>query len=85
MSFQPTPAIGEGDEYELRGDAPRIYSLEHDAKIVGWRAECFEGAGLTPLQAQALAVRRDVDRVVVENMLKAGRTGAQIISFFAAS
>lgn len=60
----------------------RFYSMEYDPKIVVWRAECFERAGLSSLQAQALAVRRDIDRVVVENMLKAGRTPAQILDFF---
>lgn len=76
------PNTGEGEEYTLAATPARFYSMEHDAKIVVWRAECFERAGLSSLHAQALAVCRDVDRVVVENMLKAGRTSAQILDYF---
>lgn len=78
------PDIGDGEEYTLAPPAARFYSMEHDAKIVDWRSECFTAAGLSALQAHTLAVRRDVDRVVVENMLKAGRTPRQVLDYFLA-
>ena len=69
---------GEGDEYELRGDASRTYDVKRDVKIVEWRAKCFREYGFTQLEADALAVRRDVDRELVEDLLSAGATHAQV-------
>jgi cytochrome c-type biogenesis protein CcmH/NrfF len=51
---------------------------EREAAIVAWRLRCLEAAGLEPLDASALAVRRDIDRVDVENLLRAGASSAQV-------
>jgi hypothetical protein len=64
--------IGQGDEYELRGDALRLYDAANDAPIIEWRQKCFVELGYTIFEAEKLAVRRDIDRVVVETAIKAG-------------
>lgn len=70
--MKPLPEIGQGEEYELRPNADRVYDVSVDAKIVAWRSECFERLGFGMGDAMTLALRRDVDRVVVENAIKAG-------------
>ena len=70
--------VGEGDEYDLRGDASRTYDAERDKKIIDWRASCFVRRGFTKLEADALAIRRDVDRQYVEDLLDAGATHAEV-------
>jgi len=62
---------GQGEEYQY-GDGRPVYDHEHDAKVIKWRADCFRRAGLDPLHAEALAVRRDVDRILVERMAAQG-------------
>ena len=66
--------LGEGEEYVLRAPGDLTYDVAspYDAKVIGWRAECFERAGLDALDATALAVRRDVDRERVLKLLAAG-------------
>jgi hypothetical protein len=73
------PGIGEGDEYELRGDALRLYDAAVDGKLIDWRVECFMGVGFSATQAVALAVRRDIDRVVVEKAIKAGQSHKHVM------
>lgn len=72
--------LGQGEEYELRACDEPTYNLndERESKIVGWRWECFENAGMTNLDAGVLAVRRDVDREQVERMLREGATSTQV-------
>lgn len=74
-----TLQYGEGEEYELRADAAPLYNVDEprEAQIVDWRVRCFERAGFTPLDAGALAVRRDVDRADAEALLAAGATPEQ--------
>lgn len=43
-----------------------------EGRVVAWRMECFERAGFAQLEASALALRRDVDRAVVERMVEDG-------------
>lgn len=50
---------------------------EREARIVAWRLRCLEAAGMEPLDASVVALRRDVDRVDVERMLEAGASSAQ--------
>jgi len=76
--FGPTPGIGEGEEYELRPDAQRLYGLG-DTKIIRWRVECFEALGFRMDDAMTLAMRRDVDRVVVEKAIKAGNSHRHVM------
>jgi hypothetical protein len=70
---------GEGWVFDLE-HSPRSYNVaeERDAKIVDWRASCFEMLGLDELTSAALAVRRDIDRVQVERMVKAGATAEHL-------
>lgn len=75
---QPNLTLGEGDEYAIRGDAALLYDSERDGAIIAWRWRCFEDAGMATLDASALAVRRDVDRVTVETYLAQGATSAQV-------
>jgi len=77
---QPAMPIGEGEEYELRSPDEPVYNLDdpREADIVAWRVACFERAGLTNLDACVLAVRRDVDRQRVEDILAAGATSALV-------
>jgi hypothetical protein len=77
---QALPALGQGEEYELRVADDPVYNVddEREAAIVRWRLDCFERAGMESLAATALAVRRDVDRVSVERMLSAGASASQI-------
>lgn len=58
-----------------------IYNIddEREAAIVAWRLTCLEAAGMEPLDASALAVRRDVDRVDVERLLDAGASSEQAL------
>lgn len=71
--------LGRGEEYELRTPAANLYDAENDAKIVGWRVECFEWMGFFHEHALAFAFRRDVDRAHVERLLNAGATHAQVV------
>lgn len=64
--------LGQGEEYELRTEPDRLYDLEHDAKIIDWRVQCFLELGFDVLYAGVLAVRRDVDREEVERLIAAG-------------
>jgi len=79
-----TPEIGEGDEYELRPNTPRLYTVAHDAKIVKWRVECFEGLGFGMGQAMKLALRRDVDRADVERWVKNGASHEHVMAILEA-
>lgn len=62
-------------------DAP-TYNVDEPKEqvIVNWRADCFLGAGLDLAHALALAIRRDVDRVVVERLLSRGASSAQVVA-----
>jgi hypothetical protein len=73
-----TLRLGEGEEYVLTASTARTYDAEHDAAIIAWRVECFERLGLEPLHVGALAVRRDIDRTDVEQLVDAGATSAQV-------
>lgn len=75
----PHDGIGEGEEYELRPASTRLYSIDVDIKVVGWRVECFEARGMSHVQAMALAIRRDVDRAHVERLLDEGATVEQVM------
>lgn len=76
---QPREDLGQGEEYELRAPSDRpTYDYRVDAKIIGWRAECFEARGFGPAVAALLAMRRDVDRVQVERLLDQGATHRQV-------
>lgn len=72
------PAVGEGEEYELRTDADRLYDIEADAKVVGWRTDAFKALGFSAFAAAALAVRKDVDREKVQRMVGGGATPLQV-------
>ena len=78
-SFSSLPNVGEGEEYELRPDADRVYDIGVDANIIGWRSEFFEALGFGMGQAMTLALRRDIDRVVVENAIKAGNAHEHVM------
>ena len=69
---------GDGVEYDLRPDAERLYGTA-DAKIIKWRCECFEELGFAMGDALTLALRRDVDRVVVEKAIKAGNSHKHVM------
>jgi hypothetical protein len=56
-----------------------LYDTEHDEKIVDWRCDCFVDRGFLVIQATALAVRRDIDRVLVERLLDQGATHAEVM------
>lgn len=73
------PPVGAGEEYETNPEALRVYDPNRDADIIRWRARCFLAAGLEPLHVAALAVRRDVDRELVERMAKQGCSSALIL------
>ena len=80
MAMLSRAPLGEGEEYELRvNDAP-TYNVDEprEAKLVAWRLECFERAGVDALTASSLAVRRDIDRERVTSMAEAGATGPQL-------
>jgi hypothetical protein len=55
---------------------------EREAAIVRWRLRCFEGAGVEPLGASALALRRDIDRADVERLLQGGASSAEVCAIF---
>jgi hypothetical protein len=57
----------------------RFYDADYDAKIIQWRAECFEKLGFATFSAHELAIRRDVDREQVERLLKAGARHAHVL------
>lgn len=82
MSRQKLPELGEGDEYEIRTPDELVYDLSDPVqrKVVGWRVDCFERLGLGVIEASALAVRRDIDRSQVENMLTNGASVNQVLS-----
>lgn len=69
---RPLAALGQGEEYVRNPDAQRLYDVENDATIIGWRADCFGKLGIEPMHANALAVRRDIDRTEVERLAQAG-------------
>lgn len=73
------PEPGEGEEYELRGDVLRTYTVGVDSKIIRWRCECFEALGFEMGDALKLALRRDIDRVVVEKAVKAGNSHHHVL------
>lgn len=77
---QRLPELGEGDEYELRAGDP-LYNVgdPKEAQIVGWRVDCFERLGFAHTAALALAMRRDVDRSQVENLVAKGAAHAQVM------
>lgn len=71
------PAADE--EYELRAPSEeRLYSPEHDAAVIAWRAGCFEALGFAAYVAGALALRRDVDREYVTRLIRGGATHEQV-------
>lgn len=72
--------LGQGEEYELRPNAMRLYDIRVDAKIVGWRMECFERLGFNSVEAVKLARRRDVDREAVERWRAQGATPEQVLT-----
>lgn len=59
-------------------DVPPLYDPKADEGIVFWRAGVFMERGFDFLDALALAVRRDVDRQHVEDLLDRGATHAQV-------
>lgn len=74
---------GEGDGWVFQMErATELYSMdeEREAKIIAWRATCFERAGLTPFDSTVLALRRDVDRAEVERLADAGASSAQVLA-----
>jgi hypothetical protein len=66
------------EEYELRSPDAMTYDPELDARIVSWRARCFERLGLQPLHVTVLAIRRDVDRHTVERLVDLGADSGQV-------
>ena len=78
MSNDSLPRLGDGEEYERRPLSVRTYDIEHDAKIIAWRIDCFVRAGIEALHANALAIRRDIDRERVERMARAGCSSSRI-------
>lgn len=76
--YQETAAEGEGEEYRLHSDA-RFYSIEADAGIVDWRAECFARMGFSKFQAHTMAIRRDIDREYVEGLLAKGAHHSHVL------
>lgn len=77
---QRLPEVGEGDEYEMRAPDDLLYNVEDskEHRIVLWRLDCFERLGFSPTAAAALAVRRDIDRQKVQDMLLAGARPLQV-------
>lgn len=78
MDVQP----GEGEYYELTLLDVRLYSDEHDGKIIEWREDCFlrafgEDATLAVPVSIRLARRRDLDRERVEQLIRSGATPVQ--------
>lgn len=73
------PDIGRGEWYELRPAGDRLYSMASDMRVIGWRVECFEAKGFDHVDALALALRRDVDRVEVERLVDDGATHRQVM------
>lgn len=73
--------MSDGEEYAFR-PLSEVYNADdpYDAKLVSWRALCFERLGFTALAAAALAVRRDVDRERVSTMVGAGATPEQVVA-----
>lgn len=57
-----------------------LYDPEHDAKIVDWRCLCFLRLDFEPLDANALAIRRDINRADVEAMRSGGWTPKAILA-----
>jgi hypothetical protein len=72
----PDSDPGDGEEYALRD--PMLYHPKDDAKIVGWRVDCFEALGFDHVRAVALAIHRDVDRQGVTDLIGAGATPEQV-------
>jgi hypothetical protein len=68
----PTPALGQGEEYELGRVSTRLYDPVHDSKIIDWRMLQFIKLGIGELDASALAARRDVDREHVQRLVRGG-------------
>lgn len=66
------------EEYELRTVDVLLYDPEADKKIVDWRATCFIGYGLDELHANALALRRDIDREDVRRLTEEGASSEQV-------
>lgn len=75
---EPRGSALQDEEYELRGDAPLLYDYDLDGKIVGWRLKMFFDLGFDVVNATALALRRDVDRQQVSDLLAAGATPQQV-------
>jgi hypothetical protein len=53
-----------------------LYNVEEerDARIVEWRMHSFHLLGIDELTSSSLAVRRDIDRALVERMVIGGAT-----------
>lgn len=83
--FPGTPAhrqLTEGGEEEYKlGNAGQhpTYDPVSDAGVIGWRVECFESYGMGHTDAMLLALRKDIDRAVVERMRAQGATPAQVL------
>ena len=76
--MEPTGYARQGEEYELRPDAEGLYGTA-DAHIIKWRCECFEALGFGMGEALKLALRRDIDRVVVEKAIEAGNAHEHVL------
>ncbi len=71
--------LGQGEEYELRAPGlERTYDPEHDAKLIDWRTLSFLSLGFSPVVASVMAIRRDIDRELVERMVRRGATPLQV-------
>lgn len=55
-------------------DGARHYEPGADDKIIAWRTLCFMHLGFMETPATALAMRRDIDRVAVQNLRRRGCT-----------
>lgn len=78
--LDPDRNLGAGEEYELRREHTPRYDLSDDRelRIVKWRTECFERAGLPPLVSSEIALRKDIDRSRVESLVANGATHDQV-------
>lgn len=71
--------IGQGEEYTLAAPEVPLYDHRVDQAIVFFRAGSFLSCGFCYADALALALRRDVDRQRVEDLIDQGATPAQVM------
>lgn len=77
---QPQEELGQGEEYELQTqDGPPLYDHRVDEGIVFFRIGVFMARGFDWGDAMTMALRRDVDRQRVEDLLDGGATHGQVL------